>query len=128
MGADQTYSFAWPDIAVFTLVIGVSLGIGLFQAVAGPRKYSRSEYFHGNRMLSWTPVGLSLLMTFQSAIMILGVPAEIYSYGMGFVIFNISKALAVLIVAFYFVPLLYPLKLTSTFEVGYVFKFPTKKL
>ena len=113
----ENYSFRWPDFIVFSLVLLASLLIGLFHACTSQRQASRKEYFHGSHKLKWTPVGLSMLVTFQSAILFLGVPAEIYTYGIGYMFFHIGMAISVLIVAFYFVPLLYPLKMTSSFEV-----------
>ncbi|XP_052769254.1 sodium-coupled monocarboxylate transporter 1-like isoform X2 [Mya arenaria] len=62
------------------------------------------------------PVALSLVVTFQSAISVLGVPMEHYIYdtmtNYMFVAIMIANAIQALVL----VPLLYPLRLTSTYE------------
>ena len=52
--------------------------------------------------------------------MIMGIPAEMYTAGTQFFVFTGGMVLAVIIAALVFVPLLYPLKLTSSFEVRMV--------
>ena len=56
----------------------------------------------------------------MSAILILGMPAEMYTAGTQFMLFAVGYVLAIIIAALVFVPLLYPLKLTSSFEVRMV--------
>ena len=67
--------------------------------------------------MSPIPVGLSMLMSFMSAIMILGSTAEMYTKGTQWFMIGPGICLAVVICACLFVPLLYPLQLTSIFEV-----------
>ena len=59
-----------------------------------------------------------MLVTFVTAIGMLGAPAEMYAYGTQFVMHIIAAALGCVYGAVLFVPLLYPLKLTSSFEVS----------
>ena len=66
-----------------------------------------------------------MLVSFQSAIMILGHCAEIYMYGGQMWIGEVvGFTLAVVITERFFLPLLYPLKLTSVYEV-YTFSLYT---
>jgi sodium-coupled monocarboxylate transporter 8/12 len=53
----------------------------------------------------------------MSAILILGTPAEMYTQGTQYFMYVIGMILAVILAAQLFVPLLYPLNLTSSFEV-----------
>ena len=110
-------SFQWPDLLVLFAVLAASVSIGIYSALSGQKQRTTSEYLLANRSLKWLPVGLSILVTFQSAVLYLGVPAEIYVYGTSYILFHVAMATAVVIVATVFVPLLYPLHLTSTFEV-----------
>jgi sodium-coupled monocarboxylate transporter 8/12 len=55
----------------------------------------------------------------MSAILILGTPAEMYTAGTEYFIYLFGIILAIIIAAQVFVPLLYPLKLTSSFEVTF---------
>ena len=58
-----------------------------------------------------------MLVSFISAIGILGTPAEMYAFGTQFSMYVIAAGLGCVYGAFIFVPLFYPLKLTSSFEV-----------
>ena len=75
------------------------------------------RFLLANRNQQCIPVGLSILVTFQSAILFLGVPAEIYTQGTSFLLFQFGMAAAVLLSAFLIVPLLHPLRLTSVYKV-----------
>ena len=88
------------DLGVFAATILASLGIGVYHAVAGgggssgssgrssgsSRRHRRtqttSEYLVGGRQMSFLPVSVSLLVSFSSSIMMLGIPAESYVYGL----------------------------------------------
>ena len=62
------------------------------------------------------PVCLSLFATFQSAISLLGVPTEVYTYGTMMVYSQLGLILSYLIVLVTVIPLMYPLGLTSVYE------------
>ncbi|RUS88035.1 hypothetical protein EGW08_004201 [Elysia chlorotica] len=90
---------------------------------------SKEEYLFGGRRMSAIPVCLSLFATFQSAISLLGLPAEVYSYGSMFVYSMVAISLAALLAVESVVPLLYPLKLTSVYQylaLRYKSKFVSK--
>ena len=108
----------WLDYLVFSAVLVISAGIGIFNGCFGNKQQTVAEYLLGGRRMRWLPVGLSIIVTFQSAIMYLGIPAEIYTHGLSFILYPVGKALSVVIVTMLFVPLLYPLKLTSVYEVS----------
>ena len=56
-------------------------------------------------------------VSFQSAILILGTPAEMYTAGTEYYVHLGGISLGIIIAALVFVPLLHPLKMTSSFEV-----------
>lgn len=62
------------------------------------------------------PVALSIFVTFQSAISLMGVPSEVYLYGPMLIGQTLGVGLSYIIGSFVMVPLMYPLKLTSMFE------------
>ncbi|KAL5004138.1 hypothetical protein ScPMuIL_017594 [Solemya velum] len=116
MDMETVHSFGVADYSLFGLTLVVSLGIGLFYAFSGGRQRTTAEYLVGNREMKIIPVTISLMVSFESSIMMLGFPAESYVHGIMFWIYIFgslaSNLLAVLIV----VPLLHPLKLTSVYE------------
>ncbi|XP_061171731.1 sodium-dependent multivitamin transporter-like [Saccostrea echinata] len=112
----QKHDFGVVDYVVFVLTIVVSLGIGIYQALSGGRQKTTSEYLVGNRRMAVLPVAISLLVSFESSIMMLGTPAEIYRYGIQWVWANIGFFCANLLAIKVMVPLIHPLKITSANE------------
>ncbi|KAK6185238.1 hypothetical protein SNE40_007512 [Patella caerulea] len=108
---------AW-DYVLFTLLLLVSAVIGIYYAVQARRNASMGEFLMASRSLGIVPVSVSILVSFMSAILILGTPAEMYVEGTGYFVYLIGMIFAIIIAAVTFVPLLYSLKLTSSFEVS----------
>ena len=79
-----------------------------------------SEFLVGNRQMSLLPVTASIFMSFISALLVLGNTAEMYLYGGQFLLQNIGASLAYVATAVIVVPIIYPLKITSVFEVIHI--------
>ena len=75
VNAHHTFHIA--DYSVFAVTIIVSLGIGLYYALSGGKQRTTSEYLVGNRQMMIIPVAISLMVSFESSIMMLGTPAEV---------------------------------------------------
>ncbi|GFR92974.1 sodium-coupled monocarboxylate transporter 1 [Elysia marginata] len=73
------HSFAAWDYVVFIGMLVISMGIGVFFALKGDRQRTQGEYLMGGRSMSVLPVAISILVSFQSAILMLGTPAEMYT-------------------------------------------------
>ncbi|KAL7993072.1 hypothetical protein Chor_017328 [Crotalus horridus] len=108
--------FSLWDYGVFSLMLLVSTGIGLFQALCRGGQKTPEDFFTGSRKMSALPVGLSLSASFMSAIQVLGVPAEAYRYGMKFLWMCLGQLLNSLLTAGLFLPVFYRLGVTSTYE------------
>ncbi|KAL5020353.1 hypothetical protein ScPMuIL_003245 [Solemya velum] len=108
--------FVTLDWVLFAGMLVISAGIGIFYACYGGRQKTTGEFLMGNRNMQLIPVAISILVSFMSAILILGTPAEMYNEGTQYYLYLIGMILAVSLAALLFVPLLYPLKLTSSFE------------
>ncbi|KAF4528620.1 hypothetical protein B566_EDAN009224 [Ephemera danica] len=74
------------------------------------------EYLMADRNMSIIPVGFSLMASFMSAITLLGVSMENYSFGTQFVIINVSYGIGTPIAAYGFLPVFYKLQATSAYE------------
>lgn len=107
--------FQLPDYIIFAFVILGSLAIGVYYACANK---TTEEYFLGDRKLRVIPVGVSLLVSYLSAITILGMPAEIYYYGVEYWFFSLGFTIGACTTCVTFIPLLHPLKITSINEVS----------
>ena len=105
------------DYLVMGVFLLISLGIGVYYGLIQKQR-TTEEYLLGNRQMQLFPVALSILVTYQSAISVIGVPAEVYLYDTMFLHIYLGIAVATVIQYFMIVPLVYPLRLTSTYEVG----------
>lgn len=105
------------DYMVMAAFLLISLGIGVYYGLIQKQR-TTEEYLLGNRQMQLFPVALSILVTYQSAISVIGVPAEVYLYDTMFLHIYLGIAVATVIQYFMIVPLVYPLRLTSTYEVG----------
>ena len=107
----------WADYVVISIFLTICMGIGIY---FGRRKTTDIEgYLLGNRQLRMIPVALSLFVTFSSAISLMGIPAEIYVYDtMVFHALCIGMPVSQFVASVTVVPLTFPLKLISSYEVS----------
>ncbi|GFR71128.1 sodium-coupled monocarboxylate transporter 1 [Elysia marginata] len=104
------------DYVVLGIMLTLSMAVGLYFAFYGKGQRTKEEYLLGGRRMSALPVCLSLFATFQSAISLLGLPTEAYSYGTMYIYTAIGISLSSLFAVVSVVPLLYPLRLTNVFQ------------
>lgn len=104
------------DYAVFGVTLAFSMIVGIYHAVGGKQSTTK-EYLLANRKMMSIPVSLSLLASFMSGITILGVPSEIYRFGVQYWLVILSYTILFPSVALIFVPILYGLNITSSYEV-----------
>ncbi|XP_005110332.1 sodium/iodide cotransporter-like [Aplysia californica] len=55
---------------------------------------SAGNYLVGGRKMTFLPVAISLMVSFESSIMMLGLPAEIYCYGMEWMWYTVGVFVA----------------------------------
>ena len=67
--------------------------------------------------MNFIPTAISLMVSFESSIMMLGMPAEAYVYGLQMIWMEVGFFLSQLLSAIIVVPLLHPLRITSAYEV-----------
>ena len=111
--------FEWYDYLIFSGTLVVSLGIGLYFGFAGGGQKTTKDFLMGGRQMKVVPVALSMIMSFMSAITVLGNTAEMYSWGSQNFVIVIGCTFSYILTTLTFVPLLFPLKLTSCFEVRF---------
>ncbi|XP_053387058.1 sodium-coupled monocarboxylate transporter 1-like [Mercenaria mercenaria] len=119
MADEEVRQFETWDWVLFAAMLAVSAGIGIFYAVkdlCSEKKNPTGEFLMGGRNMQLLPVAVSILVSFMSAILILGTPAEMYTAGTLYFMYLLGMILAIILSTLLFVPLLYPLTLTSSFE------------
>ncbi|XP_075271258.1 sodium-dependent multivitamin transporter [Opisthocomus hoazin] len=104
------------DYSIFAGLLVLSSGVGLFYALSGQRQRTPQEFLLAGRSMACLPVALSLLATFQSAVAVLGVPAEVFRFGTEYWFLGCSYLLGLLIPAHVFIPVFYRLRITSAYE------------
>ena len=104
------------DYIVFAATLIASLSIGLLFVFRKRRGYNSRDYFFGGGKLNALPVALSLVVTYQSSLLILGDTAETYGYGMYFAIRAPGIFIAYILGAIITFPIFHPLKITSIYK------------
>jgi len=102
----------WGVFLGYFLILGVSSYLLSRSTIS-----SSEEYFNASHSMGVLPVALSLVATSQSAATFLGAPEYAYMYDFTFLGFYVSALLAVLFVAYYFVPRFYAMKLLTVYEL-----------
>lgn len=110
--------FGTADYAVFVMTVVISMCIGVYYAFSGRRQMTTSEFIMGNPKMKVLPVAMSLLVTFESSTTLLGMPAEMYVYGVMFWMRQLGFAFLAVFIVKWFLPILHPLGMTSIYEVG----------
>ncbi|PVD29792.1 hypothetical protein C0Q70_09049 [Pomacea canaliculata] len=87
----------WFDYVVMAALMVVSLGIGIFFAVYKGGQRTKVEYLLGNRQMSMIPVCLSIFVTFQSAITLIGGPADMFNTGTMYMFIGYGIALSYIV-------------------------------
>ncbi|XP_011686228.1 PREDICTED: putative sodium-dependent multivitamin transporter [Wasmannia auropunctata] len=113
---EQINTLGWIDYLVIAVMLCISAGIGIYYRFSGGRQKTTEEYFVASRSMSIMPVAIALVVSFMSAITLLGVSAENYTYGTQFVVINLSYLLGTPIVCYGFLPVFYKLQATSAYE------------
>lgn len=116
-GAPLTDNFGVLDYFVFVTLLLVSGAIGVYYATVGGKNKTTAEFLLANRSLGVFPVALSLFSSFISAIALLGIPAEVYIYGLQIWANVLFLPVIMGLSAYLFIPVFYELGLTSSYEV-----------
>lgn len=114
MDASQTYHLTVVDYIVFAFTLVISLGIGVYYAFRGQK--TTSEFIVASRSMKVVPLAISLMVSFESSIMMLGMPAEVYIYGFSYVLTMVGFCISQFLSGFIFVPFFRRQKVTSVFE------------
>jgi len=109
----------WPDYLVLAVFLAISLGIGVYHSLTGGRQRTTEEFIMANRRLGILPTTLSLFVSYSSAIGMLGLTAEMYMYGIQFMLWlPIGSVVSTVLVERLVVPWIFPLRLVSVNDVS----------
>ena len=132
--------FIWSDYGVFGTMLILSAFIGIYFGCFGTKQRTATEYLLGDKSMGVVPVAISLvaryfdlntiiqlwskmliyipILSHISGITVLGVPAEIYTYGTQYIASIFVTPIVGLLIIHIFLPVFYKLQLTSSYEVS----------
>lgn len=103
------------DVGMLVVSLLMSAAVGVYYSVLG-RNATSLEYLLGGRTMKPLPLALSLMVGTVSAITIMGNAGEMYAYGTQMWLMDLGILLALIIIAKFFIPILYPLNLISLYQ------------
>ncbi|KAG8224740.1 hypothetical protein J437_LFUL005309 [Ladona fulva] len=110
-------TFGWFDYILFCGMLVVSAIIGIYFAFFAKQKQNTtSEYLMGGKSMGLFPVAMSLIASWVSGITLLGMPAEIYTFGTQFWTGIIGIFLSTTAAGLFYIPVIHHLQLTSSYE------------
>jgi solute:Na+ symporter, SSS family len=101
----------------WAVLVGTLAFIVLYGIYKSRKKVADCDgYLAGQRDLSWTTIGLSIMATQASAITFLSTPGQGFNDGMQFVQFYFGMPFAMLFLAYFVLPIYYKLRVTTAYE------------
>jgi len=101
------------DFLVLFGTLGFIVGYGVWKTRGNK---NIEGYLLGDKSMKWGTIGLSVMATQASAITFISTPGQGYESGMGFVQNYFGLPIALIIVAFVFIPLYYKLNVYTAYE------------
>ncbi|CAF1259755.1 unnamed protein product [Adineta steineri] len=104
------------DYVVLVLLLLLSAVVGIIFGCVKSKKISTKEYFLADGEMRVFPTALSIMVSFLSAITILGTPSEVYMSGTMFWYQAAAWSIASMVTAFIFMPKFREMNFTSIYE------------
>ncbi|MBU6339979.1 MAG: sodium:solute symporter [Bacteroidetes bacterium] len=98
-------------VLIFTLTMVIVYGMYKSRNLG-----SSENYLAGKRDLPWITIGLSIMATQASAITFLSTPGQGFADGMQFAQFYFGMPIAMVILAYFILPIYYKLRITTAYE------------
>lgn len=115
--AAQLERFVWTDYAIFVMMLMVCIVIGIYFGFIEKKENTEDEYLVGSRKMPIIPVAFSLIASFISGITFVGLPNEIYSFGIQYLYISFGVMLMGFFMSTFYLPVFHGLNITSTYEV-----------
>jgi len=105
--------FGWLD---YTIFVAYLLGSVLIGVVFVREQQSVRDYFLAGRRMGYITVAVSVLAALFSGISYLGAPAEVYAYGMAFMLFGLSFLIATPVTNLVFLPVFHHARIYTAYQ------------
>ena len=105
------------DYIVFGLLLLGSSFIGLYHGYKSRNTpQTTKEYLVASQSVSWFPLFVSLVASYLSAIALLGMPSEVYTYGVQYFVIILSYPIFVGLCVYLYAPIFRRIGVTSAFD------------
>ncbi|KAF5269996.1 hypothetical protein FQR65_LT05795 [Abscondita terminalis] len=109
-------SFSWLDYTIFSLMLGLSIAIGIYFGFFGPKQDNKDMYLLGGKDMNVVPIATSLIASQISGISLLAIPADVYIYGSNYWWIVATMPVICIVSVLIYLPVFYKLQLTSMYE------------
>ncbi|XP_012940323.1 sodium-dependent multivitamin transporter [Aplysia californica] len=112
-------TFTALDYCLFVAVLAISALIGVYYMLREKwrkRETTAEDLLMGGREMGVFPVAMSLLASYMSAITVLGIPTEMYVYGVSYWLVAAAGLITFPLTCFLFLPFFHNLQLSSAYE------------
>ncbi|KAL6429900.1 hypothetical protein ACFW04_007636 [Cataglyphis niger] len=112
----ETHRLQWQDYLVISVIMLISVIIGIYYRFSGGRQRTAEEYFTADSSMGVLPLSIAMMASHISAISMLGMSGETYIRGMFLVLLYLSGIFTVPIIAFCYLPVFFEVKVVSIYE------------
>lgn len=110
------------DYIIFAFMLLISAGIGVYFRFSGGKQKTTEEYLLAGQDMSILPVAFSLMASFLSAITVIGVPSEMYKFGIHLAYLNLGFAIGTVLSAYLSLPVFFEMQASTAYEVKFYIK------
>nr|XP_042912272.1 sodium-dependent multivitamin transporter-like [Parasteatoda tepidariorum] len=105
------------DYAVITVFLLLSAAIGIKFRLSGNRQQTVQEYLFAGKNMSTLPVVLSITATLTATGTMISTPAEVYRYGIQYVIMSFGTAFGMYLSSHLYVPVYFQCGVSTAYEL-----------
>uniref|UniRef100_A0A1A9WF67 Sodium-dependent multivitamin transporter n=1 Tax=Glossina brevipalpis TaxID=37001 RepID=A0A1A9WF67_9MUSC len=110
------FSFNSVDYTVFISMLSISAAIGVYYGFIDKSENTTAEYLHGGKRMRTLPIAISLIASQLSAVAIMAIPAETYSFGINWTFNVIAIIIFIPIINYVVIPVFYNNNISNCYE------------
>ncbi|TDG42422.1 hypothetical protein AWZ03_011143 [Drosophila navojoa] len=114
--AESHFTFNTTDYVVFTFMLSISAGIGVYFGFFAKGEDTTEEYLMGGKRMKTLPIAISLVASQLSAISIMTIPSEMFAFGMNWFFAVLIMVLIVPVLNYVIIPVFYNNDITNCYE------------
>ncbi|XP_055542485.1 sodium-coupled monocarboxylate transporter 2-like [Wyeomyia smithii] len=108
--------FSTEDYTMLVTMLGVSAAIGIYFGFFQGKNQTTEDFLLGGRQMKPFPIAVSLIASQMSAVSIMSIPAEMYSYGTQYWIIAPTMICIVAIINYVFLPVFFNNQIVNCYQ------------